>query len=122
MGLLLARRVGTEASRTLLGPDQFDRLTAALRRRGLALLAVCRPVPVLAEASVLVAGASRMPLRRTIGVTAAANVGVAGVYVWLGASAGDAVPFLLVFAASCLLPAASWALARSLRLVTASGR
>ena len=71
-------------------------------------------VPVLAEASVIAAGIMGMPAGRVMLVTGLANLGFAGVYAGLGASAEGTSGFLLAFAASLqsVLPAARLGQAR----------
>ncbi|MGH4023994.1 MAG: TVP38/TMEM64 family protein [Pseudonocardiaceae bacterium] len=118
LGFWFARSLGPRSSRRLLGDRELDALTAAFQRYGVVVLVVCRPVPLLAETSVLIAGATSMPLGRVLAVTAAANLGVAGVYSWLGGSAGDAVSFGLVLVTSCALPAAAWGTVRIWRSLT----
>jgi membrane protein DedA with SNARE-associated domain len=76
-----------------------------LDRRGLPILALCRPVPVLAEASVIAAGVVGMPFGRTLFVTGFANLGFSAVYALLGASAQTMLGFLFAAAASLALPA-----------------
>ena len=60
---------------------------------------------MLAEGSVIFAGASRMPRRSFFTVTALANLGVSATYSAVGASAARAGSFLLLFAGMVLLPA-----------------
>ena len=69
---------------------------------------MCRPVPMLAEATVLVAGAMGVPFWRAVGVSTAANLGVAAAYAVPGAEADGPGWVLVVFAASCAVPALLW--------------
>ena len=73
-------------------------------RHGFASLALCRAVPVMAEASVLLAGAAQMPLRKTLIACAPANAGIALVYAGIGAYALQLDAFLLAFAAAVVVP------------------
>ena len=57
-------------------------------------LVLCRPVPVLAEASVLLASANGMPLGRLVALTALANLPVALLYAWFGAAMLGGVPVI----------------------------
>ncbi len=91
-------RLGTER----LGPD-YQHVSSLLQRYGTSVLVLCRGVPVLAEASVMAAGALGMPARRCIAATILANVGVAGLYATIGAAAWDVSP-LAAFAMALLLP------------------
>lgn len=78
-----------------LGDPAIDRLVGAAEQQrarrwlgapgGLSLLAACRAVPVLSEATALLAGSVRVPFGRFCAVTAAANAGLALAYAVLGA-------------------------------------
>jgi uncharacterized membrane protein YdjX (TVP38/TMEM64 family) len=52
-----------EAARRLVGADGLARAGAIMERQGPAALVLCRPIPVLAEASVVFAGLVRAPVR-----------------------------------------------------------
>ena len=71
-----------------------------------------RPVPVLAEASCLFAGASRMAWGRFAMLASLANLGISLAYAAAGASAASKESFLLAFAASIALPAIAMLLSR----------
>lgn len=114
-GYLLGRGAGGAAIQKLLGHAEEARMAAAARRHGPWLLAVFRAVPVLAEASVISCGASRMPLRTFLPIVALSNLGVAAAYGAVGALAAEAASFLVVFAASILVPALGLLVARLLR-------
>jgi uncharacterized membrane protein YdjX (TVP38/TMEM64 family) len=98
IGRLARDRLGTER----LGPD-YQHVSSLLQRYGTSVLVLCRGVPVLAEASVMAAGALGMSARRCIAVAALANLGVAGVYATVGAAAWDVSP-AAAFATALLLP------------------
>ena len=68
------------------GVETDGRAATALRRHGLLALVVLRPVPVLAEASIVVAGALGLPFLRVLLATAAANLAVSAAYAAIGAS------------------------------------
>jgi membrane protein DedA with SNARE-associated domain len=89
-------------------PERRAMLSAWFTRHGVIVVAVCRPIPVLAELSIVMAGSARSPLPPFVLGCAAANAGVAGVYVALGSQVSDTWTFLAAFAASCLLPALGW--------------
>ena len=75
------------------------------RRWGAGALVVCRAVPVLAEASVLLAGVTSMPWRRFLAVTSLANLGIAAIYAWAGQQAMESDAFLLAFGGAGGVPA-----------------
>lgn len=104
-GYLLGRRLGMPAARRFVGPAELSRAARSHRRWGAMSLVACRAVPVLAEGSVIVAGAVRMPFRRFSWLTGLANAAVAVVYASVGAFAVEVDAFLLAFAASLALPA-----------------
>jgi uncharacterized membrane protein YdjX (TVP38/TMEM64 family) len=64
-------------------------------------------VPVLAEASVFLAGLARMPFGRFAWITGLSNLGISAVYAAAGAFAARRESFLLAFAAAVLIPAAA---------------
>ena len=99
----VSARLGARAV-SAVARDDLDWLAAAMTRHGALLLVICRPIPVLAEASVLVAGLTRFDAARFVMITMLANIGIASLYAILGASATSTGSFLLVFAASCALP------------------
>jgi uncharacterized membrane protein YdjX (TVP38/TMEM64 family) len=76
-----------------------------LSRYGVAVLILCRAVPVLAEASVIVAGAMRMPPLPALVATTLANVGISAVYAVVGSFANDAQTLLAAFLAAIAIPA-----------------
>ncbi len=114
-GLVVARRLGRRWVESRLPAAEVARLERMLARYAPLVVLVTRPVPVLAETSILVAGAAGMPLRPLLLPTLLGSFATAGLYAWLGAQAHGSVDFLLLFAASCLLPAACWLLLRRFR-------
>jgi uncharacterized membrane protein YdjX (TVP38/TMEM64 family) len=92
LGCVIAWAVGR-----WIGRPAIDRLVAAPKQArarrwlsgpgGLAFLAACRAVPVLGEATTLLAGSVRLPFARFFAVTAAANAGLGLAYAGLGALA-----------------------------------
>jgi hypothetical protein len=78
-------------------------------------LALSRPLPVLGEASVILAGAARLPLMPVLLVTTAANAGLGLAYAGLGTFADDPLTLVLSFIASLALPGIGWLLLRALR-------
>jgi membrane protein DedA with SNARE-associated domain len=68
------------------------------------MIVICRAVPVLAEASVLFAGVTRMPFRRFLLLAGLSNLGIAVTYSAVGAYALEAESFLLAFAGAIILP------------------
>lgn len=111
----LAYIVGARSSRLagrLVGADGLARAAVAAERYGLAALAFCRPVPVLAETSVIFAGVMRVPFARFMAICAWSNLGIAVVYAGIGAYAMRTDSFLLAFAGALAFPAIAWIAAR----------
>lgn len=110
-GYWLARS-GRPLARTLLGDTEMNHLDSMERRAGDWIIVVCRPVPVLAEASVLFAGMGRMPAGRFMMLSVLSNLAVSFVYSVVGAFAASAHSFLLAFAGSVFVPALAMFLTR----------
>lgn len=112
---VLAYAIGARSSRLarrIVGDESLQRAGDVAARYGAAAIAICRPVPVLAEASVIAAGLTRVPLRRFLAVCAWSNVGVAVVYAAIGAFAMSVNSFLLAFLGAMLVPAVAWGASR----------
>lgn len=114
LGLFLAQSLGAPFCQRLLGEKQFERLTLLLDRYGPVLLVVLRPVPILAETSVFAAGAAGAGIKRALVPITLANLGIALAYAALGAWASSSEAFLIVLAASILVPGLAWAAAQLL--------
>lgn len=108
-GHTLGRWPGRALAARLLGARQAAGLANQAGRIGPVLLLASRPVPVVAEAVMLLAGAAGLPLGRVLLHTAPANAALALVWAGAGAAAGagQALPALL---AALLLPALAHAL------------
>ncbi|NNB84378.1 TVP38/TMEM64 family protein [Corallococcus exiguus] len=114
-GYLLGARGGEAALRRTLGPEELQRLSRLAERRGAWLLIALRGVPMLAESSVLFAGASRMPLGSFLGACALSNLGVCATYAAVGAYSARLGSFLTLFLGMVLLPGlALWLVRRFL--------
>ncbi len=112
VGYGLGERAGTAALRRMAGDEEEARLTRASERLGPWFLLAFRAVPVLAEASVVFAGTSRMPRKSFFTVCALANLGVSATYAALGATAARLDSFLVLFAGMVLVPGAALAWVR----------
>lgn len=86
-GCVLGYEFGASAGHLALKKLVSDASARRVRwlegRFGLMALAICRPVPVLAEVSVLLAGSARVPRRHVYSMTIGANLAVALLYVLL---------------------------------------
>ncbi|HEY4310140.1 MAG TPA: VTT domain-containing protein [Pirellulales bacterium] len=104
IGFALARAFGRPLAQRFSSADDLRRMEALGEDRGPAVLALTRPLPVLAEASVLLLGAVGVPWRRFLPVVALANLGLAAAYAGLGYYAGQEGNLPVALAASIALP------------------
>ncbi|WNG19783.1 TVP38/TMEM64 family protein [Cystobacter fuscus] len=104
LGYQLGARAGESALRRMVGESEVARLACMAERYGHWFLVAFRAVPVLAEASVVFAGVSRMSRRGFLLATALANLGISATYAAVGASAMRSSSFLRLFAGVVLLP------------------
>jgi membrane protein DedA with SNARE-associated domain len=100
------------AARRFVGRDGLVRASALAESYGDLMLVVSRPVPVLAEASIIFAGVVRTPFRRFLAMTSAANLGVAAGYAAIGAYSMKVESFLLAFAGALAVPGLAMLVAR----------
>jgi membrane protein DedA with SNARE-associated domain len=75
---------GEPLARRVAGAAELERARSLMERHGATVLLVCRGVPVLAEASTLLAGATRSSVARFALVTALGNLGLAAAYALIG--------------------------------------
>ena len=108
LAFVLARVFGRPLALWLSGREDLDRVDALSRRYGPLVLVLARPVPVLAEASVLLLGTTRLAWQWFLVPVALANLGIAAVY----AALGNLVRMPVALAASIALPLAAAAMAR----------
>lgn len=106
-GCLLAYAVGVRAigaARWIVGADNLARSEALMRKYGESAIVLCRPVPVLAEATVIFAGIVRAPFARFAALTAVSNLGIALGYSAFGAFSMRINSFVVAFLGAILLP------------------
>jgi uncharacterized membrane protein YdjX (TVP38/TMEM64 family) len=102
-GYALGARASAVARR-FVGDEGLLRAERLVARYGDWTILVCRPVPVLAEASVIFAGIIRAPFTRFAWLTAASNLGVALGYAAFGAFSMRVDSFLLAFIGALIIP------------------
>lgn len=100
----LGRLGGKPLARKLLGEQEIQRVSDWLAEHGILALAICRPIPVLAEASIVVAGSAGMRVMPVLATTFLANLGISAIYASVGATAEGAAAFLMAFTAALVLP------------------
>ena len=90
MGCIAGYWVGQRGARRpaekLIGASEMAKLERAQRQWGEWMVLLVRPVPVLAEASVVFAGMGAMRFSRFLLMTTLANVLISGIYAWIGSS------------------------------------
>ncbi len=104
LALFIGRRLGRPGLRKIVGESELSRAEHLFSRYGEAALLVSRPVPVLAEATVLLSGACGMPASTLLSRCALSNAGISLVYAGAGVLAVDTVSFLFVFLGAIALP------------------
>jgi len=106
-GCLIAYWTGarvTGAAARFVGDDSIEKSAEMMRRHGDWAIALCRPIPVVAEASVLFAGIVRAPFGRFVVLTALANLGISVGYAAIGAFSMQMESFLLAFGGAIVVP------------------
>jgi uncharacterized membrane protein YdjX (TVP38/TMEM64 family) len=105
---LLGYAFGAQAAasaRSFVGDAGMARASHLASRYGDVALVLCRPIPVLAEASVILAGIVRRPFARFFGLTTLSNAGIALGYAAIGAYSMRVDSFLLAFLGAMVVPA-----------------
>jgi uncharacterized membrane protein YdjX (TVP38/TMEM64 family) len=112
---LLGYALGARASglaRRFVGEPGLERADKLVRHYGDWTIVMCRPVPVLAEASVIFAGLVGAPFGRFLALTALSNLGVAIGYAAFGAFSMSVDSFLVAFLGALLIPGVVMGIAR----------
>lgn len=104
-GWIIGRHGGGPLAQRIVGEARLERFSVLSRRHGDVLLAALRGVPVLAEATCIVAGIARMPLAHFTLVVSVGNAVLAALYAWLGAASASQGSLVIAFVASMALPA-----------------
>lgn len=103
-GYWLGRHGGEPVVRRFVKDAEMDAARARFDRAGDWTLIAARPIPVLAEASVVLAGVLGRPFSRVLGLCSLSNLAISAVYSAVGSLALKVDSFLLAFAASILIP------------------
>lgn len=113
-GYWIGRRAAGAAGR-FVGAASLEQARRLAARFGDGAIVASRPVPVLAEASAVLAGMLRTPWARFAWLSAGANLGVSLVYAFVGAYARQWDSFLLAFAGAVAIPGLALLVARRWR-------
>jgi uncharacterized membrane protein YdjX (TVP38/TMEM64 family) len=92
------------AARRFVGEPGMSRAADLAARYGDYAVVLCRPIPVLAEASVIFSGVVHRPLVRFLILTAWSNLGIALGYAAIGAFSMRVDSFLLAFLGAIVVP------------------
>lgn len=106
LGYEAARWLGHPLAQRLISVDDLARLERTESTRGVWSLVLLRPVPVLAEASVILAGALRMSRGSFLTAVLPTNAVIACVYAAFGSFADSHDSLGLAVAASLIIPLA----------------
>ncbi len=109
LGLALGRRGSGLLDRLVSAPER-RRADALLQRWGVLAVVLTRPVPLLAETTVLLAGASGLDRRRVALAAAAGSVPAALLYALAGALGTRLASPLAIAAGVVVVTAVTWAL------------
>ena len=104
---VLGYALGARASglaRRFVGDAGLERADRLLTRYGDWTIVICRPVPVLAEASVIFAGLVGAPFVHFLALTALSNLGIAVGYAAFGAFSMTVDSFLVAFLGALIIP------------------
>lgn len=112
LGFALARWFGEALARRFASREDLQRLEQVTGRFGPLALAVTRPVPILAEATVLLLGATRLAWRHFLPIACLSNLAIAFVYATLGWFSFEHGQLAIALAASIALPLAATFVAR----------
>jgi len=104
LGYAFGARAASAAGR-FVGEAAMQRASNLATRYGDYALVLCRPIPVLAEASVIFAGIVRRPFSRFLSLTTWSNAGIALGYAAIGAYSMRVESFLLAFIGAMVVPA-----------------
>lgn len=116
LGYILAAHFGRPITDRLVGKKEVARLETLGRKHGNWAIIIARPVPVLAEASVLFAGLGGMRLSRLMFLTGLSNAGISAVYVSVGVYSMRTGSFVMALLASILLPGLALSVAKLCRI------
>jgi uncharacterized membrane protein YdjX (TVP38/TMEM64 family) len=108
-GCMIGYALGSGSLKMLrwLDADTKEKMEAFFERAGIWAIVIARPVPVLAEASVIFAGMSKMNFKQFMFVSTFSNLGISVVYAAVGSYSVSENSFLLAFAGAIILPAAA---------------
>lgn len=111
-GYGIGRGAGIGVVRRFVKSEEMARLQDWHLRFGSWMVVLARPIPVLAEASVVVAGVGRMPLGRFLVVSFISNAAISAAYAVSGAWATRANAFWIAIGLCVLISGVGFLVAR----------
>jgi len=112
IGYLLGRWLGLPIVGRIVPKEALDIASDRLGGRATGALVIMRAVPVLAEASVVMAGVLRVNPTRFLVTTLFANIGISIAYCAVGALAFEVNSFIPAFAGAIAVPGVTFAAIR----------
>lgn len=113
LGFVLAFWLGSRSSpfvRRLLTQEEMSRADRRLQKWGILAIIITRPVPILAETTAIVAGASRLPFGGSLLAAVAGLLPVCLAYAWAGSRARGFGAVAIIFLALICPAAIIWAI------------
>jgi uncharacterized membrane protein YdjX (TVP38/TMEM64 family) len=104
----LVRLFGRPLAKRFSSEEELARVDALAARLGVFVLVLARPVPVFAEASVLLMGATRLSWWKFLAAVGLSNLGIAAAY----AALGERVQLPVALAAAIAIPLVALVVAR----------
>lgn len=121
VGYALGRSMPEARLRRWIGPALWDRVRDRADRRALWWISLMRPLPVLSEASAVLAGVWRLPPLPAFAAASAASLATATLYAASAALGRDTPGLPAALLCALALPAALWLLQRQV-VTRLSGR
>lgn len=112
LGFVIGRVGGRPLVERWVSADDLARLQGLVEKQGWWMLIVTRPLPVLAEAAVLLLGSLRLPWRAFLWGVGPVSLAIALAYATLGALARESQWTAVALVVSVIVPLAATALAR----------
>jgi uncharacterized membrane protein YdjX (TVP38/TMEM64 family) len=114
VGFGLARWIGPAVAGRFAATEDMERLQRLSKRYGALTLAITRPIPILAEAAILLLGMSKLSWRTFLWICCLSNAAVALVYSVLGSLSFERGHLAMALVASVVLPLTATVIARRL--------
>jgi uncharacterized membrane protein YdjX (TVP38/TMEM64 family) len=101
--------------------EERDRANRLLNEWGVLAIVVTRPIPLLAETTTILAGASTMGWKPITLAAVGGSIPLAALYAWAGATATSFDTAIPAFGLAVLMAGVFWMVGRRLRVAGTSG-